>query len=76
MNEMYAYEFVERVASYLSEQPFLNDDTTDLYCNEGLMNGAFAFDERDGICTERRFSYIAQRRYVLIVISQGFVFFS
>ena len=44
----------------LSEQQLVDCNTTDLGCNEGLMDYASAFAEKNAICTEGSYPYTAQ----------------
>jgi len=43
----------------LSEQQFVDCDTTDSGCNGGLMDYAFAFAQKNSICTEGSYPYTA-----------------
>jgi len=43
----------------LSEQQFVDCDTTSSGCNGGLMDYAFAFAEQNAICTEKSYRYTA-----------------
>merc|ERR1712135_228866 len=43
----------------LSEQQFVDCDTTSSGCNGGLMDYAFAFAEQNAICTEKSYRYPA-----------------
>ena len=44
----------------LSEQQFADCDTTDVGCNEGLMDYASVFAEKNADCTEGSYFYTAQ----------------
>ena len=44
----------------MSEQQFADCDTTDVGCNEGLMDFTSAFAEKNTVCTEGNYLYTVQ----------------
>ena len=44
----------------VNEQQFADCDTTDVGCNEGLMDHTSAFAEKNAVCTEGNYFHTAQ----------------